>query len=112
MLTKNKGELKGKKKQKFDEDKFDPNERPESNEDSSTNAPNDDGDGDITPRIFAFTDSETSSPLLSESSLPTGSGMETGSEGSGAICQGLELIGPVPFKVHQHEDIIGLKNVQ
>ena len=56
-------------------------------------------------QIIAFTDSETSSPLLSESSLPTGSGMETGSEGSGAICQGLELIGPVPFKVHQHEDL-------
>ena len=51
------------------------------------------------------TDAETSSPLLSESSLTTGSGLETGSEGSGAMCQGLELIGPVPFKVHQHEDL-------
>ena len=49
MLTKNKGELKGKKKQNFDEDRSDLNKRPESNEDSSTNAPNDDGDGDVTP---------------------------------------------------------------
>ena len=37
---------------------------------------NDDGDGDVTPQIVAFTDSEMSSPLLSESSSPTGLTMD------------------------------------
>ena len=76
MHTKNKGELKSKRKQNFDEIRSDLNRCPEGNEGSSTNVLNDDGDGDVTPQIVAFTDSEMSSSILSESSLPTGPSMD------------------------------------
>ena len=65
------GELKDKRKQKFDE-RSDITRRPEGNEGSSTNVLNDDGSGDNPQQFGAFTDSKMTNTLLSESSLSKG----------------------------------------
>ena len=74
--TKDKGDLKGKNKQNFDEIKSDLYRHLEDDEGSSANVSNDDGSGDVPQQFVAYTDSTLTNTLLSESSLSKGPEMD------------------------------------
>ena len=63
--TEDKGNLKGKKKQKFDEIKSDLYRHLEGDEGSSANVSNDDGSVDFPQQFVAHTDSTLTNTLLS-----------------------------------------------
>ena len=69
MHTENEGELKGKRKQNFDEIRSDLYRHPEGNEGSSTSVSNDDGNGVVTPQIVAFTKSPINVVILNHLKL-------------------------------------------
>ena len=72
MNTEDKGKLKGKRKQNFDEIKSDLYRHLEGDEGSSANVSNDDGSVDVPQQFVAYTDSTLTNTLLSESSLSIG----------------------------------------
>ena len=74
--TEDKGNLKGKKKQKFDEIKSDLYRHLEGDEGSSANVSNDDGSVDVPQQIVAHTDSTLTNTHLSGSSLSKGPGVD------------------------------------